>query len=43
MLFRSEDRAQLDDGDLWPVAFAVRAWTPQVEKTVADLVRRAVA
>jgi len=38
-----EDRAQLDDGDLWPVAFAVRAWTPQVEKTVADLLRRAVA
>jgi uncharacterized protein YdhG (YjbR/CyaY superfamily) len=37
-----EDRAQLDDGDLWPVAFAVRAWTPTVEATVADLVRRAV-
>lgn len=38
-----EDRAHLDDGDLWPVAFAVRAWTPAVEKTVTDLVRRAIA
>jgi uncharacterized protein YdhG (YjbR/CyaY superfamily) len=37
-----EDRAHLDDGDLWPVAFAVRVWTPAVEATVADLVRRAV-
>lgn len=37
-----EDRANLDDGDLWPVGFAVRAWTPAVEKTVTELVRRAV-
>jgi uncharacterized protein YdhG (YjbR/CyaY superfamily) len=37
-----EDRANLDDGDLWPVGFAVRAWSPAVEKTVTDLVRRAV-
>lgn len=38
-----EDKAHLDDGDLWPVAFAVRVWTPDVEKTVTDLVRRAVS
>lgn len=37
-----EDRANLDDGDLWPVGFAVRAWSPAVERTVTDLVRRAV-
>jgi uncharacterized protein YdhG (YjbR/CyaY superfamily) len=37
-----EDRARLDDGDMWPVGFAVRAWTPTVEATVGDLVRRAV-
>lgn len=37
-----EDRAKLDDGDLWPVGFAVREWTAAVEKTVTDLVRRAV-
>ena len=37
-----EDRANLDDGDLWPVAFAVRRWTPAVEKKLTELVRRAV-
>ena len=37
-----EDRANLDDGDLWPVGFAVREWTPAVEKKVSELVRRAV-
>lgn len=37
-----EDKASLDDGDMWPVGFAVRAWTPQVEQALADLVRRAV-
>lgn len=37
-----EDKANLDDGDMWPVGFAVRSWTPAVEKTVAELVRRAV-
>lgn len=37
-----EDRANLDDGDLWPVGFAVRAWTPKVEATVTELVRKAV-
>src|SRR5215203_6125645 len=31
-----EDRAKLDDGDLWPVGFAIRAWTPAVEKRVTD-------
>jgi uncharacterized protein YdhG (YjbR/CyaY superfamily) len=36
-----EDRANLDDGDLWPVAFAIRAWTPEVEKRVTELVRKA--
>jgi len=37
-----EDRAKLDDGDLWPVAFAVRSWTPAVEKAITELVRKAV-
>ena len=37
-----EDRANLDDGDMWPTAFAVREWTPGVEQQVADLVRKAV-
>lgn len=37
-----EDKAHLDDGDLWPVGFAVRNWTPAVEKEVTRLVRQAV-
>ena len=37
-----EDRANLDEGDLWPVAFAVRAWTPAVEERVTELVRKAI-
>lgn len=37
-----EDRANLDDGDIWPVGFAVRAWTPDVEQKMKELVRRAV-
>lgn len=38
-----EDRAHLDDGDLWPIGFAVRAWTPGVAQRVTDLVRTAVS
>jgi len=38
-----EGAAQLDDGDAWPVAFAIVKWTPAVEKRVAEAVRRAVS
>ena len=38
-----EDRANLDDGDLWPIGFAVRNWTPAVEAKVTELVRKAVS
>ncbi|MDH6181378.1 uncharacterized protein YdhG (YjbR/CyaY superfamily) [Microbacteriaceae bacterium SG_E_30_P1] len=38
-----EDRANLDDGDVWPTAFAVTAWTPAVKKKFADLVTKAVS
>jgi len=37
-----EDRAALDDGDVWPIGFAVRNWTPAVEKKLTELVRTAV-
>jgi uncharacterized protein YdhG (YjbR/CyaY superfamily) len=37
-----EDRAALDDGDLWPIGFAVRHWTPAVEKKLTELVRTAI-
>jgi len=37
-----QDSAHLDDGDLWPVSFAIPAWTPAVEAEVEALVRAAV-
>ena len=37
-----EDRAALDDGDVWPIGFAVRSWTPAVEQKVTELVSKAV-
>lgn len=38
-----EDRAALDDGDVWPIGFAVRSWTPAVEQKVTELVSKAVS
>jgi len=37
------DTAKLDDGDIWPVAFAITKWSPAVEKKVAELVKAAVS
>jgi len=37
-----EDRSNLDDGDMWPVGFALRAWTPAVEKDLTAIVAKAV-
>ncbi|GHH69790.1 hypothetical protein GCM10018781_28670 [Kitasatospora indigofera] len=36
------DQAALDDGTLWPTAFALAGLTPAVEAQIAELVRRAV-
>jgi uncharacterized protein YdhG (YjbR/CyaY superfamily) len=38
-----QDAAHLDDGDAWPVSFALTTWSPQVEKKVAALVQAAVS
>jgi len=38
-----QDAAHLDDGDLWPVSYALRQWSPAVEKKVVELVRAAVS
>jgi uncharacterized protein YdhG (YjbR/CyaY superfamily) len=38
-----QDTAHLDDGDAWPVGFALTAWTPDVEKKVAELVTAAIS
>ena len=38
-----EDRAHLDDGDMWATAFALDSWTPAVQKRLTELVRKAVS
>jgi uncharacterized protein YdhG (YjbR/CyaY superfamily) len=38
-----QDVANLDDGDLWPVAFALNGWSTKVEKRVVELVKAAVS
>lgn len=38
-----QDAAHLDDGDMWPAAYALMAWSPAVEERVAALVEQAVA
>jgi uncharacterized protein YdhG (YjbR/CyaY superfamily) len=37
------DAANLDDGDLWPTTFALKAWSPEVGKKVVKLVESAVS
>ena len=38
-----QDSARLDDGDVWPVGFAIQKWSPEVEKKVAQLVGAAIS
>ncbi len=38
-----QDTANIDDGDMWPVSYALTRWTPEVEKRVVELVKRAVS
>jgi uncharacterized protein YdhG (YjbR/CyaY superfamily) len=37
-----QDAANLDDGDMWPVSYALQKWSPTVEKKVAELVKAAI-
>jgi uncharacterized protein YdhG (YjbR/CyaY superfamily) len=37
------DTANLDDGDLWSVSYAVKAWSPRVKKKVVELMRAAIS
>jgi hypothetical protein len=37
------DSATLDDGDLWPTAYALKALTPAIEKKIIALVKKAVS
>jgi uncharacterized protein YdhG (YjbR/CyaY superfamily) len=38
-----QDAANLDDGDLWPVSFALHEWSPAVERKIAELIKAAVS
>jgi uncharacterized protein YdhG (YjbR/CyaY superfamily) len=38
-----QEDANLDDGDIWPVSYALTQWSAAVEKKVVELVRAAVS
>lgn len=38
-----QDAARLDDGEIWPVSYALQTWNPAVEKRVVELVKAAVS
>jgi uncharacterized protein YdhG (YjbR/CyaY superfamily) len=38
-----QDAAHLDDGDAWPVSYALQKWSPLVEKKIAELVEAAIS
>jgi uncharacterized protein YdhG (YjbR/CyaY superfamily) len=38
-----QDAANLDDGDMWPVSYALHKWTPAVEEKVVELVKAAIS
>ena len=38
-----QDAANLDDGDMWPVSYALKKWSPVVEKKVTELVKAAIS
>ena len=38
-----QDAVNLDDGDIWPAAYALVTWSPEVEEQVVALVTKAVS
>lgn len=36
------DKAKLDEGLMWPTAFALKEWSARVEERIGELVRKAV-
>jgi len=38
-----QDSANLDDGDIWPVSYALQKWSPAVEKKIVELLQAAVS
>jgi len=38
-----QEAANLDDGDMWPVSYALLKWSPVVGKKVVELVKAAIS
>ncbi len=38
-----QEAANLDDGDMWPVSYALLRWSPVVEQKVVELVKAAIS
>jgi len=38
-----QDAANLDDGDMWPMSYALQGWSPVVEKKVVELVKASIS
>ena len=38
-----QEAANLDDGDFWPVSYALLKWSPAIEKKVVALVKAAIS
>ena len=38
-----QDVANLDDGDMWPSSYALKKWSPAVEKKIVELVTAAIS
>jgi uncharacterized protein YdhG (YjbR/CyaY superfamily) len=38
-----QDSARLDEGEIWPISYAIPAWSPAVEAKLVELVRAAVS
>ena len=38
-----QDAASLDDGEMWPVSYALKKWSPAVERKVVELVKAATS
>ena len=41
--FEFQPDARLDDGEMWPVSFAVTELTPRTEARIAELVKKAIS
>lgn len=41
--FGFQESANVDDGEFWPTSYAITAMTPDVEKKIAKLVKKAVS